>query len=118
MKEIIKRVNVSALRDDLALALRKVEYGGLCYVVHRHGRPVGALVSMETIRQFWDWKLDGAHEDTETPEVAPEAQVHGYLARLWTRRKRREAKRAVRGESESKTDAWLYRNHRGMDDEV
>ena len=118
MRQIVKRVNVSTLRDDFALALRKVEFGELCYVVHRHGRPVAALVSMATVRQFWDWQLDGEHEDTEVPEVEPEAEVHGYVRRLWTRRKRREVGRAELGGSESKTDRWRFRNHRGMDDGV
>ena len=118
MRQIVKRVNVSTLRDDLALALRKVEYGGLCYVVSRYDRPVAALVSMETLRQFWDWQLDGEHEDTEKPEGEPEAQVQGYLGRLWSRRKRREVGRAALGESESKSDRWRSRNFRGMDDEV
>ena len=114
MEQVIKRVNVSDLRDGLALALRKVEYGGLCYVVHRHGRPVAALVSMEVINKYWDAENVYDPVKKETPEPVPEPKVHGFAGRLWARRKRRAVGRTAQGEDEAEADGHAYQNFRGL----
>lgn len=118
MEQVIKGVNVSDLRDGLALALRKVEHGGLCYVVHRHGQPVAALVSMAVINKYWDAENMYDPNKKETPEPEPTAKVHGFAGRLWARRKRRADRRAKQGEDESRADAFSFQNFRGMDRKV
>lgn len=120
MEQVIKQVNVSDLRDSLALALRKVEHGGLCYVVRRHGRPVAALVSMEVIEEYWEAQntYDPEQAMPPAPVPEPEPELHGYLRRLFRRKRARAAARQAKGEAESRHDQWCYEQFRGMDDGV
>ncbi len=58
MDEVVKSVSVSALRDGMAAALRKVEHEGFSYVLHRHGQPVAVLMPMAAAHRLWEADLD------------------------------------------------------------
>jgi prevent-host-death family protein len=76
----MKRLNTSAARDGLADILNQVAYAGERVILHRRGKNVAAIVSMEDLQllQAMEDKLDNEAADAalmEPGESIPWDQV-------------------------------------------
>ncbi len=130
MDPVIKSVSVSALRDGLAQAVRKVEMEGFSYVLRRHGQPVAVLVSMKAAELVWEAQLRALHQahrrgetlDLGSPPAPPPddvpAEKRGYLRRLLRRRQRRRARHAEATAAAAAADIRAYRTGRGTGDGI
>jgi antitoxin Phd len=66
----MKRLNTSTARDELAELLNQVAYAGERFILHRRGKNVAAIVSMEDLEllQALEDKLDNEAADAAMRE--------------------------------------------------
>lgn len=86
------RISISSAREELADALNRVAYGGERIMIHRRGKNVAGLVSVDDVKFLQ--RLEDAYDMKEARQALAEAEVKGTIP--WDQIKKELAKRRKR----------------------